>query len=951
MKTLLPASLFLLAAAGATFAAQRIARPRRDGDAGGYWSSVSVWLILLVAPPVLLSGWLEVLWPDWYQSGRHLFLDLTGAFGWSLATCFLVALAVPLALWLALLGLSLHGRFGAQRWLAAGVGLEASRRWLLLCTLPVLAVAVFALPRLGGGPGAYPAASWALCTLLGLSLLGVASSAGEGSAVGAAPGAKTPERQRLVPWPQAMQEGGIGLRPLVSFAPSPAPRPPRDPAACGLAERLELMGARRVAPELVEAVASLLEARPAAGRSLARVVAAADGCGQEEVVALAAHLLGRRYRAHSLVITAAGAAGLAARLGRWLPAGGAAAIERHTEIPPAELLWVIDAATLSDRLLPQLRDPQRIERLGLVVWWDVHDFSGVLAANLWAISRRLHRLLEAYGRPDLRTLALVRRASHADAQLTSFVQRLLPLPLDPGSVVEAASGGPRPVELHLLESYRAGAAAGAGEARRVPLALAAARVSLERGWPTCCDPLPELGDQAEASLRELRAAPSGRELVADAAAADVRIHPLRVAEVLALPEIFGQGGRAGEPDGAEDRHHVGLTRPEDNPYAGYLLEQLAAGSGGFGTSRRLVWAQARGELVRRHLLLALSELPDTRGGLLRNFFLEEDLIRETLEQIAREGNLTRREVRCLDRGNRLVSDHQYQARRPADRSERPLTTLGNQPIDVRDPAAGGGVRLRVDRERLTVEAYPHRIFLAGGRRYRVDEWSSVDEVASRGWLSCTREDSLRRTWRRRHAAVFDVVPVGAPVTLGSGGKSFTRLAAELCYEEEVTGILQLAPGAGLRTRPELRLLDDPIRTTLATRALLLAFRRPAGASEELAELGPISLCEALRHVLPVHLGVEEDALELVPLLDDEVDVDTLGVAIVDMYPGGIGLVDAVQNDDALVFQLLRRTRDWLAQCRCRGGRDCVLDTPSARAAAMDQLPDHRAAVALLKQAV
>jgi len=974
MTTMLPPLLFLLAAAGAAFAAQRLVRARRgDAECGDYWSRVTAGAIVILAPALLLSGWLETLWPAWYHSGRHLHLDLTGAFGWSLATCYLAALGVPLVAWLALLGAGLH-RLPAEpagdRWLAGGVGFGASRRWLLLCAAPMVAAVVFTLPRLGGGPGAHPAAAWATCALLGLSLAGVV--AGEGIRPDADPAdAEDGARSARTPWPEALEGAGVQLRPLTRWPGGSEPRPVRGARARRLAERLRLMGARHVAPELVETLDQLLDGELGSGHPgsghpgsgppgsgpPARLVHAPDDCGQLEVVALAAHLLDRRHHAHTLVVTAGDAAELAARLGRWLPAGGVTALDRATEIPPPELLWVADAGVLSDGVLPQLRDPRRLERIGLVVWWDLHRYSGVLAANLWAISRRLHRLVATRGRSELRTLAFLRAAAHPDAQLAAFAQRLLPVPLDRKSVVEVAAGGPRPVELHLLEAHRPTADAG-GAALRLPLPLAAARASVAGGWPTRLDPSAELRHGAEGLRDELAETPLGERLVAEAADADARIHPLDPGEVLSLPEIFGHGGRAAVgPDVAEATaaggpHHVGVVAPAGNPYAGHLLARLASGRLGddFGTSRRLLYAQARGELMRRHLLLALSELPDTRRGLLRNFLLDEELVRRTLGEIAREGNLTRREVRHLDRDARLVIDHRYQLRRPVDRTERPLHTAGGELIEVRDPAAGGGVRLRVDRERVTVEAYPHRVFHAGGRRYRVDEWSSVEEVVARGWLACTLEDQDRRSWRRRHATVYDVSPLGVPVTVGGGGRSFVRGIAELHYEEEVTGVVQVTPNPAIPVwpRPESRLLDEPIRAGFATRALLLGFRHPSPEREEQA---PLSLCEALRHVLPVHLGVEEDALELVPLWGDETPEGTLGVAVVDLYPGGIGLVDAVGSDDQFLTQLLRRTREWLAACGCRGGRGCCLDTPSARAAAMDRLPDHRAALELLDRAV
>lgn len=114
--------------------------------------------------------------------------------------------------------------------------------------------------------------------------------------------------------------------------------------------------------------------------------------------------------------------------------------------------------------------------------------------------------------------------------------------------------------------------------------------------------------------------------------------------------------------------------------------------------------------------------------------------------------------------------------------------------------------------------------------------------------------------------------------------------------------------------------------------------------------GPVSLCQALRHVLPVHLGVREDDLELVPLQGFETPDGVFGLAIVDLYPGGIGLVDGLQDDD-LLQRIFGHARDWLASCRCKKAHACCLSTPSAKAAAMDHAPHHQAALDLLGQVV
>lgn len=969
MRTLLPAAALIAAGAGVALAAHLAVRARRGAEAcGDYWARAVFFSIVVLAPSVLASSWLEVLRPSWWHAGRHLHLDLTGAFGWPISTCYLVALALPFAVWLGALAAASWRRSGDDgRWLAGGVGFTDSRRWLLLCALPAAAVLLHAAPRLGGGPGAYPGAAWSALAVVCLSLAGVAFSAAgrsadadpraDAGAEGDAAGAR--------PWPAAVEEGGLRLRTLAAWPARADERPVRGAAAGDLASRLRSMGARNVAPELVEALEGLLHqntgGQSAAGPP-ARLVLAPDDCGQAEVTALAARLIDRRYRAHTLIVTAGDARALAGRVERWL-GQSVAAVRAGAEIPPRELVWVSDAGTLSDHLLPQLQDPRRIDRVGLVVWWDVHDYSGVVAANLWAISRRLHRLLRAHGRRDVRTLVYLRNAPHEDAQLSRFVRRLLPLPADTPEV-RVALQGPKRVEVHLVESHHGflTAAGAALEPRWQHLPIAAARLSAESGWDTCLDVPDELGDQAQGLLESLDGTPLEGRLRSDAVDAEVRVHKVADADVLSLAEMFSHGGRAagdgrdggdGNRDGGDGRggggcHHVGLIRP-DNPYAAYLLERLGGDGSArsLGTSRRLISAEVQDRVMHRHLLQALAELPDTRGELLNSFLRNEEVLARTLRGIAAEGNLTRREVRYLDPRGRLVIDHQYQSRRLGDRTRRPLRTVGVDLIEVRDPTGDGdGVCLRVDRERLSIEAYPQRVFVHGGRRYRVREWSSPEEVFERGWVACERHDVYGRTWRLRQSGIYDVEPAGAQVTVGRRGKSFTRRAAAVCYEEEVTGVVRVAPHPSSTSWPRAESQAyDPIRTSFATRALLLGFPRPFDDPE-----GPVSLCQALRCVLPVHLGVAEDDLELVPLRGYETPDGVFGLAVVDLYPGGIGLVEGLE-DDELLARLLCSAHDWLAACPCRRARGCCLASPGAKAASMDYSPHHKAALELLGQVV
>lgn len=962
MRTLdqlvLPLGLFLAAVVGG-FLADRAARARRpDGDRGDFWARVVNRVCLFLALPVLLS-WGVAFIPQLWQSGWHLLFDLTGAFGWSQPFSYRIALLLPFVIWGVLLLFGVAEKPGGRdvgRWLAGAIGVDSSRLWVQIWTIPFAVVLVAKLTDLGGGPGAYPGAAWGTVAVLLLSLIGVALSAGHGAArAGTGPVSPPAAAARqLRPWPQALEANGIQLRHVANWNANSRSRPVRLAATGNLDDRLRQRGAVGIAPELIEAVDGLLAtAEEEDDRS--RLIFAPDSCGQAEVVALAAELLEQRFHAATLVITAKGASDLAAELARWLPDRDVAAVEPAANVETNALVVVVDAQVLSDWLLPQLKNPLLLKRFGLIVWWHLEEYTGVLAANLWAISRRLHRLLQAMGRHGVRTLIFVRSMPHGGAQLAAFVRRLLPHPLPVECEVHVESRIPRALDLHILESHQSFFNRGDGrnvQERHRHLPLVAAKVSTDEGWPTFLEVPPDIDDSEAEAFLQLRVGDDvlRQQLLPDSASAAARIRKIEAGEILSLVEIIGQGGRSAN-DGLP--HHVGITLPS-NPYVAHLLTTLTSGNGGaaFPTSRRLVCTEAQSSVIRRHLVLALDELPDTRSGLLKNFLWNEEIIRTTLEEIAHEGKLTRREVRFLDQRGELRREHEYKSQKSPTGEWQPLDTIGSRLIDVRDPGAGyehdEGICMRVDPERITIQAYPHRVFLSGGRRYRIHEWSSVEEALRDRSLRCGREDVYSMTWRIRNSYVFGIESNDAPVGVGRRGKLLSRLTASLQYTEEVFGTVRLTPDltSGVPPLPETIRLARPLSQSFSTRALILRF------PEEEDPVALSSLAEALRHVLPVHLGVEEDALEVVPLTGELVrGRATFGLAIVDLYPGGIGLVDAISDDNPFLLQLLEWSRDWLAACPCQSDQGCArcLRSPASLAANSDQPPLRAAALNLLRQ--
>jgi hypothetical protein len=959
-QIVLPLFALIAAAIGGVIADRAALARRENGDRGDYWTRV-VWRVcLFLALPVLVSGALAIF-PTFWQTGRHLHFDLTGVFGWSIPMSYRIAILVPFAIWAALLAFGLIEKPGDRetgRWLAGAIGFGSSRLWVLAWCLPIAALLATSFSDLGGGPGAYPGTAWGTLAVLLLSLVGVALSAGQSIATAdAIPRPPQPATRPLRPWPEALETHGLRIRHIASWAASESTRQVRGGAARDLDQRLRMRGAKNIAPKLIEEVEKLFGAADNdADRT--RLIFGPDDCGQAEVVALAAELLDQRFHAATLVVTSGNVRALAAELARWLPKERKVfAIEPAGEIPADALVIVADAQILSDQLLPKLNDDQLLRRFGLIVWWHLEAYTGVLAANLWAISRRLHRLLLAKGRHDVRTMAFMRTMPHGDAQVDAFVRRILPHAFPASCRIEVdRQHHLRDIHLHVLESHADFFARPEShniQPRYRHLPLVTAKVSAEENWPTYLDLPPDITDAEAEAIRQLSVGnePLDELLQPVAAKAGARVKKIQAGEILSLPEIVSQGGRA-TTDGLP--HHVGVTLPP-NPYVAHLLSTLERdGATGFTTSRRLVSTEASPSVVRRHLLLALSEMPDTWSGLLRDFLWSKEVIQQTLDEIANEGKLTRTEVRFLDNERKLRPDYEYRSQHLPSGEHRPLDTVGTDLIDVRDPSAGHepgeGVRMRVDPERLTIQAYPHRVFMSGGQRYRIREWSSPDAVIQAGRLECERDGIYSWTWRIRNAEVLSIKSDKAPVGVGRQRKLLTRLAASVEYHEVVNGCLRVTPDltSGDEPKPETLRLARAIERSFPTQALILRF------PDEEDPVALASLAQALRDLLPVHLGVEEDALEVVPLTGEFVQGRAAyGLAIVDLYPGGIGLIDAIGDDNPFLLKLLEWARDWLAHCPCNSDQGCArcLRSPAALAANRNQPPFRSAALNLLKQVV
>lgn len=936
-----------------------LARSQQNGS-DSFWQQVSTLSTYVLTLPLLITLLARPFLPeDAWRSGWHPLADLTGLAGLSIQTSYLILLVVPWLIWCVFL---VHGVVTIRRRVELrprGVGglagLVPSRRWLYIPAGLMLLLAMVALHGLGGGRDAYPAAVWSTVVVVAVSLITLASStpAWPRSAPSPSPDEEpSATASRPDPWPEVLSAGGVRTETVIHEPKDGPTRGVKGREARELQEHLRSRGARGVAHELIEAVATLLTGQSHDGKPHHDALAfVQDDCGQEEVVAAAVDLTARRFLQSSLVVVPQNALAVVKRLRRWTQEPDRITVVRPG-VDPEHTSWirVVEAGHLSEHLLFSLANGPELRSLGLLVWWELHRYSGVPAANLWAVSRRLYRLIERRGRADLRTLALI-SASHSESgQPMRYIHRLLPRRFDNDNAVFVERHHPREASIHLLTPANGSSALGGERLRGTPvdhLSLRATRLSVGAGWPTHLAATSQIAHtEREQFLQTTAGATVIRDrLVSRRAEASAEIAELAPADVLALPELLSHGGRAGDPDLP---FHLGVTPPSD-PYARYIASSRFRRTR-HKNSRRLVCAEGHPDILRRHLLLALEESSATLEDLNEAFLLETDLIRETLDDLAEEGRLERTHVRYLGRNGELRRSYRYRSRKPERRHHRPLDTVGADLVAIRhrarSGASGGGVLFRVDPERLPITAYPQRIFVHEGRRYRIRDWNDRDEVMNRRWVECHEEGAPGRTWRRRQSYFQGMDSVTPNAVLSRDGQGVSRHVVTGRYRERVVGVIERSgPGSissGAAGRSESSF--EPIETRFQTRGLFLETEQ----DEQLLALH--SLAQALRHALPVHLGIRAQDMEAVPIRDQRLAHRRVtGVALVDLYPGGIGLVDAVADDDLFLRRLFDATRSWLRSCPCAseaGCEDC-LRSPAALAAAGVEKPSRQAALALI----
>lgn len=376
---------------------------------------------------------------------------------------------------------------------------------------------------------------------------------------------------------------------------------------------------------------------------------------------------------------------------------------------------------------------------------------------------------------------------------------------------------------------------------------------------------------------------------------------------------------AAEPEIAVSVEHLfALWLPDPDPFSRLLARHPAAllpaslhPMLALGSS--LVAAPDNGVLARRHLLSAAAELPLLGSEIAARF--------PPGARAAMSGGprLSRRKKRVLADDGAIVGDEEL----AFDAPELP----GGSTVAVSDDVgrlvsrADGDVVLAADRVRLGVVAYPGRVLVRRGRRYRVllpEEQARREE----GVLLAEPERRRVRTARLRTLELsFD--GRGHELELGAGVPVRFHHPRVL-LRETVSGVRRSHEG---RRSDDVIRYETPIVAEYATQAAVVHLpEAPEAALHGLEHLVRVTLPAFLRHE------------------EDDVDVAVVGgaLAIVDRHPDGVGFARAVTSD------VLRHALYWsweiLKGCgtspectrgdgcpRCVHGAPCLTASDRARA--------------------
>ncbi|MFO0576214.1 MAG: DUF1998 domain-containing protein [Polyangia bacterium] len=237
--------------------------------------------------------------------------------------------------------------------------------------------------------------------------------------------------------------------------------------------------------------------------------------------------------------------------------------------------------------------------------------------------------------------------------------------------------------------------------------------------------------------------------------------------------------------------------------------------------------------------------------------------------------------------------------------EQRRQTITRSVVDVRSKH-DGALLARVDRRLAPTRYYPHRVFADRdkGRLYQVlsasagpDGGSILVGPAAAGSVPTTPLLALGVECLRYHAP---------PELHRFASVSFARAVAEIRVHESVTGAVP-------RGAAEPAVSYEPVEAGYDSTAAVLLFERVP------SEAALYHLARTLDLLLPAHLVVEDEDIEVLALTGGLGELRRPALVFVDRHLGGLGVASAL--DAATAHNLLRWAWGVLYSCPCMNGCD------------------------------
>lgn len=304
------------------------------------------------------------------------------------------------------------------------------------------------------------------------------------------------------------------------------------------------------------------------------------------------------------------------------------------------------------------------------------------------------------------------------------------------------------------------------------------------------------------------------------------------------------------------------------------------------------------ELAERHLRCAVAEAPLLVSDALRDF--PAQAVTRLVEAGGAAG-VTSRRRRLLSADGTVREDQELSL--AAELASRGSTLAASSDTGTVIDRADGEVVVRTDRARIAAVAYPGRVSIVGGRRYRVllpDEQPELE----RGVLYAEPERRRLVTSRVRRLD-FELSGQGNELHLGGGSSvRFHQPRGELV--ETVLGV-RIAHEA--RASADELSYPRPIEVRYPTR--VAALHLPGARPEALHALEHL-----VRATLPAFVRHAEDDLDVTWRGGDDP-----ALVVVDRHPGEVGFARVVTSE------VLRHVLFWSREIarECGGGAACERD--------------------------